>query len=240
MLGRVAGVLLALYGISGLLAGGLAYFAARETFGQARAVTAAVAGQQSDLREDLKQIATTTGDASVAADGFATSLERAQKSLATAAQASANLSTSFAQVSGLSAIDLFGVRPFEQLGISMGQSANEFRVLSEEIQTTSDSLGANVQDVRRVSTDMREIQRRVERVSTNVEQMGTGVDTLRNIRGLEMAVSWIVLWLVVQSIFWLAAGLILLISVANRLRAARRRELEELARPDPALGDAKG
>ena len=105
---------------------------------------------------------------------------------------------------------------------SSWRSANEFRVLSEEIQATSDSLGANVQDVRRVSADMREIQRRVERVSTNVEQMGMGADALRSIRGLEMAVSWIVIWLVVQSVFWLAAGITLLAIVAARQRAARR------------------
>jgi septal ring factor EnvC (AmiA/AmiB activator) len=189
--------------------GGLGYLAARQTFGQAQALSAAVSDQQTGLQQDLAQIATTTGDAAASAHGFAASLDQAQQSLATAAQAANGLAASFEQASALAQVQIFGVRPFGQLGASLGQSSAQFRTLAAQLQATADSFSANRDEVRRLGADLQEIQRRIDQLSRAVEASGAGTTT-QSIRGLELAVSWLLIWLALQSLAWLLGGIWLL------------------------------
>jgi hypothetical protein len=89
------------------------------------------------------------------------------------------------------------------------------------LQVTSDSLGSNVQEVQRVGGDLREIQQRVDGLSERVQQLGLDNDAARNIQGLEIAVSWMLIWLLLQSFAWLALGIGILLGAAWRQRSRR-------------------
>src|SRR4029077_1786465 len=91
------------------------------------------------------------------------------------------------------------------------QSSGQFRTLSAQLKETADSMGSNVQDVKRVQGDLQNIRQRIQTLSTRLDStfvVGTAV--LRSVRGLELAVQAILVWLVIQSVGWLVAGVALL------------------------------
>src|SRR5262249_50408011 len=135
-LARLLGVLLAVYGSIGVMAGVTGFLATRASFEQARALGTAVGAEEASLRQDLARVAATSGDAAGAADGFATSLQQAQQSLGTAGDAADQLADGFRRASSLGSVEVFGVRPFAEVGQSFGQSSGQFHTLAGELRAT--------------------------------------------------------------------------------------------------------
>jgi hypothetical protein len=208
---RLLGVLLIVYGLGGLVAAGLAYAMAQSSFGRVQALGESVQGEQPGMRQDLEQIAATIGDSATAAAGFADSLDRGRQSMATASQSANQLAASFDQAGQLGQVEVFGMRPFAPFAQSLGQSSGQFRTLATQLQQTSDAMGANVRDVQRVQGDLQDIRQRLEALAVQVQATSAGgSEVLRSLRGLELAVAAILLWLVIQSLGWLAAGIAIL------------------------------
>src|SRR5439155_8907502 len=149
-LARLLGVLLVVYGLIGVMAGLTGYLAVRASFEQARALGSVLSDEEASLRQDLAQVAATSGDAADAVDGFSSSLQRAQQSLATAGDAADQLSDGFQRAAGLGTVVVFGMRPFADVGQSFGQSSTQFHTLAGELRATSQALGSNALDARRV------------------------------------------------------------------------------------------
>lgn len=168
---RLVAWLLIVNGIAGVVTAVVGWSVATALFDELRQSSTLVSAQQARLVTSVRGVAIGVDDASQATAGLSRSTTQVRNAVSDTTRTANQLATTFDQLSQASQVTVFGVRPLEGLVESFRSNAADFRQLSASLSQTSDSLAANVQEMTRVSNDLRSIQGQVSSTATDVEAL---------------------------------------------------------------------
>jgi hypothetical protein len=216
---RLLGVALIVYGAVGLAATLYGYALVRQAFASARELGVAAPGQQSNALSGLQSISATLDDAATTSANMTSSFKESQASLATASQVAIDVAASFRQVAQVAGFQIFGLQPMAGMVQPFQESSNRLDALAQDLTSTSAAVGANAGDMQRLSADFARLRTEVDGLARSVAALPTDPTSGEGARRLEMALTAMLVWIGLQGVASIFAGLALLLLPLARRRA---------------------
>jgi hypothetical protein len=214
---RLLGAALIIYGAIGLAATLYGHGLVSQAFASAREIGVLAPGEKNRALRGLQSISAILDDASTASANMSSSFKESQTSLTTAASVASDVAGSFRTVAYYTGFQLLGIQPLVGMGQPFTESADRLDALSQDLTRTSAAVGANAGDMRRLSTDFTRLKSEVEGVSQSVARLPADPTSGEGARRLETALNAMLVWIGLQGLASLFAGLaILLLPLARR------------------------
>ena len=214
---RLLGLALLIYGAVGLAAALYAHALVRDAFASAHQLSTVADEKQRAVRS-LQSISGTLDDAATASANMRSSFQESQTSLATAAQVAADTAVAFQRVAQTAGFTVFGVQPLAPVAGPFMESGNRLVQLSEDLTRTSKAVGANASDAQRLAGDFTRLKADVDDLTRSVARLPTDPTTGEGDHPLETALSAMLVWVGLQGLAALFAGLALLLYPLARTR----------------------
>jgi hypothetical protein len=204
------GIALLIYGAVGLAAALYAQALVRDAFAGARQL-GSVADEKSRATHSLQSISSTLDDAATTSSNLKGSFQESQTALQTASQVAGDTAVAFQQVAQTSGFTVFGISPLAPIAQPFQDSSNRLQELSQDLDRTSRSVGANANDAQRLSGDFTRLKADVDDLARSVSRLPSDPTTGDGARRLETALSAMLVWIGLQGLAALFAGLALLL-----------------------------
>jgi len=211
---RLFGALLVAYGLLGLLIviGGAALVA--NSVARVDGIVSTIDTQRQVLVRSLDATETFLHDAHSGSTNVGSSLTAAVDSARQTADLTRSLATAMDQLSAASSISILGQQPFGGLGTTFGGVASQATSLGDSLDHTADALARNGTDLTQVSADLGNIETEITDLRGQVAAMNLGTDDVASIdRAIEtsrLVLFGVLLWLALQALIAVLAGLVLL------------------------------
>jgi hypothetical protein len=213
---RMLGAALLIYGAVGLAAALYAHGLVSDAFASARQI-GSVTDEKTRAVRSLQSMSTTLGDASTTALNLQGSFKESQTSLTTASAVAADVAVSFRQVAQVASFQVFGVQPLAAMGQPFSESSDRLDQLALDLTRTADAVGANVNDAQRLSSDFARLKADVDDLARAVSRLPSDPTGGEGARRLETALSAMLVWIGLQGLAALFAGLALLLYPLRRV-----------------------
>ncbi len=197
---REIGIALVALGAIGIASVIVAFIVVGGLVARLQAVSDAAAGP-------LESTARTLADASDAFDRFATSLEQARQSSEDAAALVAGTGETLSTLADTMSIQIFGTQPLLPAAEGFRNASDQLAGLSGDLESMSDALGANIEDVERASLNLRLVRNDMDSLIAAFET-DDGSDGGIGIASLGIYV--LLAWLGLMALGCLAMGVLIL------------------------------
>lgn len=156
------------FGLAGLvvLAGTAAIIIG--TLGPLETAAREIERQRVELEALLDSSSDTLERAGSGASNAGLSLRESAAAAREGAALTADLAIAFDQLAAISAVNVFGTRPFAELGAGFATVAARARTLSGNLAGTATALAANEVDATRMADDLRELARQLDDLRTGI------------------------------------------------------------------------
>jgi hypothetical protein len=233
---RIAAVGLVIYGLLGFVLLWLGYQITSRTFEQLELVGTSVVQQRDALVGSLHATSATLASANTSFEGFDRTLTEAQGSAKQAADFARGLSQTMTDMSTAAQVTIFGVQPLGQLGVGFSQASGQLVALGDNLDRTSESLGANVGGIESVQGNLVQVRTQVDALARAFETTPLLGARTFDLQPFKLAIYGLLIWLGGQALVSVLLGIALFDHAHGRLRAyrdARRGDIvvEELADP---------
>jgi hypothetical protein len=183
---RVVAWLLIVNGIAGVAAVWAGWSTTATLLDSLRQSSTLVTDQQTRLVVAVRGISVGVDDASQATAGLSRSTTQVRNAMTDASRTATQLATTFDQLSQASQMAAFGVRPLEGLTEPFSTNAADFRRLGTALEQTGESLNTNVQEMMRVSNDLKGIEEQVRAAAGEVEAVQAAALLQQGVASLEL------------------------------------------------------
>jgi hypothetical protein len=183
---RLVAWLLIVNGIAGVMAVWAGWSTTSTLLDGLRQSSTLVTAQQARLVESARSIAVGVDDAAQATAGLSRSTTQVRNAVTDAARTATQLASTFDRLSQASQVTVFGVRPLEGLTEPFSTNAADFRRLGASLDQTGDSLNTNVQEMTRVSNDLKGIEGQVRIAAVEVEALQAAALVQQGLASLEL------------------------------------------------------
>jgi hypothetical protein len=216
---RLLGVALIVYGAVGLAATLYGYALVRQAFASARELGVAAPGQRSSALSGLQSISATLDDAAKTSANMTSSFKESQTSLTTASQVATDVATSFRQVAQVAGFQIFGLQPMAGMIQPFQESSARLDALAQDLTSTSAAVGANAGDMQRLSADFARLKTEVDGLTRSVAALPTDPTSGEGARRLETALTAMLVWIGLQGVASIFAGLAVVLLPLTRRNA---------------------
>jgi uncharacterized phage infection (PIP) family protein YhgE len=184
---RLVAWLLIVNGIAGVAAVWAGWSVTTGLLDGLRQSSTLVSAQQARLVASVRGVAVGVDDASEATAGLSRSTTQMRGAVNDATRTANQLASTFDRLSQASQVTVFGVRPLEGLAEPFSTNAADSRQLGVSLGQTADSLATNVQEMTRVSNDLKSIQGQVSTAAGEVEALPAASVIQQGLASLELA-----------------------------------------------------
>jgi hypothetical protein len=178
--------LLIVNGIAGVAAVWAGWSTTTALLDSLRQSSALVTDQQARLVASVRGVSVGVDDAAEATAGLSRSTTQVRNAMTDAARTATQLAATFDRLSQASQASAFGVRPLEGLTEPFSTNAADFRRLGATLDQTGDSLNTNVQEMMRVSNDLKAIEGQVSAAAGEVEAVQAAALLQQGVASLEL------------------------------------------------------
>ena len=214
---RLLGAALIIYGAIGLAASLYGYSLVRQAFASAREIGMVAPDEKGRALRGLQSISVILDDASKTSSNLTGSFRESQASLNTASAVATDVATAFRQVAQVASFQLFGVQPMAEMAQPFTDSSDRLDALAQDLTRTGAAIGANASDMRQLSTDFTRLRIEVDGLAQTVARLPSDPTTGEGAQRLETALSAMLVWIGLQGLGSIFAGLaILLLPLARR------------------------
>jgi hypothetical protein len=215
---RVLGVVLAAYGLVGLLLFAYVAVAINRPLERAQALSASVEQERLALVQTLGQAQQTLAGMSQGVGGMDASLADAKAATDRASGLTAGLATSMFGLRDAMSLSIFGAQPLIGLASGFDVSGQQLTQLGADLATIGASLDTNRSDVATSSANLAELAASVGQLTTMVDDSpGVEISTA-SLDAVRLAVYAICGWLAVLALGCVVAG-IYLVQAGGRPRS---------------------
>lgn len=138
------------------------------TLGPLETAAREIERQRVELEAILTSASATLERAGSGASNAGASLRESAAAAREGAALTSDLAAAFDQLAAVSAVNVFGTRPFAELGAGFATVATRARTLSGNLAGTAAALTANEADAARMADDLRELARQLADLRTGI------------------------------------------------------------------------
>ena len=206
---RVAGIALVLYGGLGLVIALAMLVVGISTFDLLTTLQRTLEAERSSLVDSIRTVSVTLEDTSGATTSFQQSVGNARTAADQASRLANDSAGTFRELATQSdAIVIFGVRPLAGVSPQFAISADQMQQLAIQLGATREALTQNVSDIPRVGGDLGRLQVQLDAVATSLNQPGALAVGALSLLPFQVAFYGLCLLVTLQSLFSLAAGIV--------------------------------
>jgi hypothetical protein len=207
---RLLGLALLVYGAVGLAASLYGYSLVREAFANVRTI-AAFGEEKSQALRAMQTISAILDDASVSSTNLTSSFDSSKISLQTASEVSADVAANLRLIAELASFQIFGLQPMAAMAQPFQASSDRLDALSQDLTRTSSAMGANANDMKRLSGDFTRLKVEVDGLTTAVSRLPSNPTSGVEFGRLETALSAMLVWIGLQGLAAVFGGLALIL-----------------------------
>jgi hypothetical protein len=213
---RLSGTFLVVYGLVGLAVAVLLLWVGNATFTRVLALTSQLDTQRVAVAGSLDTVATTLADTGNGTQGIQQSVDEARQAALAASQLAAQTAATFdATAQGMN-VQIFGLQPFAQVIPQLQSSSVQLQQLSGVLSSTGDALAANNRQISQVSADLNQLEQELHSASSTLRGATALTSMGAALMPLELAFYGLCVVVIMQSLFGILLGMLLVSSRARR------------------------
>jgi hypothetical protein len=213
---RLLGAALIIYGAVGLAASLYGYSLVRQAFASARQIGMVAPDEKGRALRGLQSISAILDDASKTSSSLTGSFRESQASLNTASAVATDVAIAFRQVAQVASFQLFGLQPIAGMAQPFSDSSDRLDALAQDLTRTSAAIGGNASDMQQLSVDFSRLRIEVDGLAQTVARLPSDPTSGEGAQRLETALSAMLVWIGLQGLGSIFAGLAILLLPLTR------------------------
>lgn len=203
---RVAGSVLVLYGLAGLVLFAAVAVSIGQPIDEAGRLTVSVEGQRGAVLEALEEASVTIRDAATGVRGMDLSLAQANEATQRAALLSQGMALSMFELRQAMLLQVFGVQPLIGLAPGFEQTGQQLELLAEDVAAIGEALEANRDDAGRVAESLDRLQAAVRALNDGVRD-GPSLEVSSDaLEGMRLGIYAVIAWMLALAVGCVVGG----------------------------------
>jgi hypothetical protein len=207
---QLLGLLIAVYGVAGLLLVGSAAIAVARPLDQLATLGRTVETQRGSLVSALRDTSRTLADAGAGFGGFEASLAQARSSTDRAAELARDVSATMGDIGRAMGLTVFGIQPFAAIAPQFDRAATQLQRLSSDLQGIGTALNRNSADLTTARTNLERVRSQVDRLATAADETEVPAATSSELELIRFGLYGLLAWLALQAAACVVLGLFLM------------------------------